>query len=214
MVYYPFQVKGYQNTYPERRVSVIPVVDARDAKSLEGEAAPPPGHSLIGVTLDQQGRVVERLYGPPLDALTQDAIVRSASEAGMKAATSPLALKAALAAPTADYVVAARITHFWVTRDHLADTRFGPGAWRTQARVNLDVAIYKPPFDVAFWQGQSEGSFVDPPSLIGAGALDDAVTLYDHPGEDLSVAFTRAVAGIFKRDDLRTLISEDTLPGR
>jgi hypothetical protein len=76
----------------------------------------------------------------------------------------------------------------------------------------LEVAIYKPPFEVAFWQGESSGNFVDPPSSMGMPGINDSVTLYEHPGEDLSVAFSRAVAGIFKRDDLRTLISEDTVP--
>lgn len=32
--YYPFQVKGYQNSYPRRRVLVLMPLDSRDFKSL------------------------------------------------------------------------------------------------------------------------------------------------------------------------------------
>jgi hypothetical protein len=36
------------------------------------------------------------------------------------------------------------------------------------------------------------------------------VPIYDHPGEVLSVALTRAVAGIFKREALHQLIVQDS----
>lgn len=211
VVYYPSLVKGYENTYPQRRLSVIPVVDARDAQAVEGGIAPLDGRSLIGLVLNSEGKIAQRLYGPPLDSLTQDGIVKCANETGISASTSPLPLKEALEVRKSDYVVAAKILHLWVTRDRVANAGGGGGMWRTVADVQLEVAIYKPPFNVAFWQGQSSGSFIDPPPMIGVGSIDDSLALYDHPGEDLSVAFTRAVAGIFKRDDLHTLISEDTV---
>ena len=34
--YYPFQVKGYQNTYPRRRIVVAQVIDAPDYKDATG----------------------------------------------------------------------------------------------------------------------------------------------------------------------------------
>ena len=35
--YYPFQVKGYQNSYPRRRVLVLMTLDSRDFKDVCGE---------------------------------------------------------------------------------------------------------------------------------------------------------------------------------
>jgi len=38
---------------------------------------------------------------------------------------------------------------------------------------------------------------------------EDQASIYDQPGEVLSVAFTRSVEGIFKRSDLHSLIIQD-----
>jgi hypothetical protein len=43
------------------------------------------------------------------------------------------------------------------------------------------------------------------------GSADDDSAIYDEPGQVMSVALTRAVAGIFDRDDLRTLITQDRM---
>ena len=46
--YYPFQVKGYQNTYPKRTAVVIPAVDGRDFSDTGGaDHMPRDGHPAI-----------------------------------------------------------------------------------------------------------------------------------------------------------------------
>ena len=78
-----------------------------------------------------------------------------------------------------------------------ADGRYG-AVWRTAADVVLDVEIYKPPFSVPFWAGTTADTYYDPPvGSFGLGAEDEA-GIYDEPGQVLSVAMTRAVAGIFR----------------
>jgi hypothetical protein len=73
----------------------------------------------------------------------------------------------------------------------------------------LDVEIYKSPFSVPFWAGTVADTYYDPPvGSFGLGAEDEA-GIYDEPGQVLSVALTRAVAGIFRRTDLRDLMLED-----
>ncbi len=41
LAYYPFQVKGYQNSYPRRRILVLMPVDARDFKDANGQSHDP-----------------------------------------------------------------------------------------------------------------------------------------------------------------------------
>ena len=78
----------------------------------------------------------------------------------------------------------------------------------------MEVKIYKPPFTLPFWEGASNATYNDPP--VGTFALgpEDETGIYEDPGQVLSVALTRAVAGIFDRDDLRTLITEDAIKTR
>jgi hypothetical protein len=211
--YYPFQVKGYENTYPKRRAVVIAATDDRDFKDAGGaDHAPSEGHPAVGMVLDQQGKVLQRLYGPALAALVQDSIAHAATESGMTATTASLSLKQELAARDADYVIAARVLRCWVTKSRGAEGPDGP-AWHAAAVVTLEAAIYKPPFDVAFWQGQVSATYTDPPAPVnGVGfGFGEETEIYDQPGEVLSVALTRAVAEIFKRDDLHTLLEQDTI---
>jgi len=210
--YFPFQVKGYQNTYPKRRVAVLNVVDARDFKDTSGVAhAPDDGNPAIGVIRDRSGEIDQPLYGPLLGPLAQDAIAQSAQEAGMMSSSSAMPLKQALAARPAQYLVAAKIARCWVDKRRGPDNPAGP-TWSATAEVALDVTVYKPPFDVPFWQGESDATYDDPPAPVAGVAPEDETEIYDEPGQVLSVAFTRAVAGIFKREDLRSLIAEDSLP--
>jgi hypothetical protein len=210
--YYPFLVKGYQNTYPKRRIVVTTVIDARDFKDAGGSGHEPyEGHPAIGVVLDQTGSVAQRLYGPRLGSLVQDAISRAAQEAGMVSSTTPMPLEQALAARNANYVIFVKITRCWISKHSGADQSAGP-SWFASAEVVLDVAIYKPPFDIPFWQGQSTSSYSDPPLPTAGTNPEDETEIYDQPGQVLSVALTRAVAGIFKRDNLHTLIIQDSMP--
>ncbi len=49
--YYPYQVKGYQNSYPHRTLVVLMPTDARD---LSGpNAAPLEGHPALGIVTDR-----------------------------------------------------------------------------------------------------------------------------------------------------------------
>jgi hypothetical protein len=211
--YFPFQVKGYQNTYPKRRVAVLPAVDARDFKDTSGAAhAPDQGHPAVGVVRDKSGEVDQRLYGAPLEPLVQQAVAQAAQEAGMISSISDTPLKQALTARQAQYLVEAKIARFWVDKHRGRDNAAGP-TWSASAEVALDVAVYKPPFAVPFWQGESEATYDDPPAPVAGVAPEDETEIYDEPGQVLSVAFTRAVAGIFKRDDLHMLIDEDSALG-
>jgi hypothetical protein len=207
--YYPFQVKGYQNTYPKRRVMVLTVVDARNFKDVSGAAhSPTNGNPAIGVIRDKSGEIVQRLYGPALEPLVQQAITQAAQEAGMVSFSSSLPLKEALNSRQAQYVIAARIARFWVDKHRGPDNGGGP-MWSATAEVALDVIVYKLPFEVPFWQGESDQTYEDPPAPVAGVAPEDETEIYDDPGQVLSVGLTRAVAGIFKRDDLHTLITED-----
>ena len=208
--YYPFQVKGYQNTYPKRRVMVLTAVDARDFKDISGAAhSPDSGNPAIGVIRDRSGEIVQRLYGPALEPLVQQAIAQAAQEAGMISSSSGMLLKQALTARQAQYLVAAKIARFWVDKHRGPDNAAGP-TWSATAEVALDVVVYKPPFQVPFWQGESDATYDDPPAPVAGTAPEDETEIYDDPGQVLSVGLTRAVAGIFKRDDLHTLITEDS----
>jgi hypothetical protein len=211
--YFPFQVKGYQNSYPRRRILVLMPVDARDFKDTAGQSHQPvDGNPATGVMLGPDGTVVQRVYSAPLGPIVQSAIVRAADEAGMLATASNDSLAAALKETSEDYILTSSIARCWVNKhvgtDASASSSASPG-WFTAADVAVDVTIYKPPFDVAFWQGESAATYNDPPADNGSGMGDD-VPIYDHPGEVLSVALTRAVAGIFKREALHALIVQDT----
>ncbi len=59
-------------------------------------------------------------------------------------------------------------------------------------------------------RANSGATYNDPPADNGSGMGDD-VPIYDRPSEVLSVALTRAVAGIFKREALHELIVQDTV---
>ncbi len=210
--YYPFLVKGYQKSFPNKHIVVLLVPDSRTFKdSASINHQPYEGHPAIGVVIDRNGQVMQRLYGPDLGPLMRDAIAQAAHEAGMISSTSPQPLSDALHAHGADYVLAARITGLWVLKQRGVDTEGGP-TWFSAADATLDVIIYKPPFPVPFWQGQTIAEYNDPPTP-GAGAHpEDETEIYDQPGEVLSVALTRAVAGIFRHDDLHTLVLQDVIP--
>ena len=208
--YYPFLVKGYQNTYPKRRAMVLAAVDARDFKDNSGAAhSPDNGNPAIGVIRDKSGEILQRLYGPALEPLVQHSITQAAQEAGMMASSSNMPLKQALSLNQAQYVIAAKIARCWVDKHRGPDDVAGP-TWSASAEVALDVVVYKVPFEVPFWQGESDATYDDPPAPVAGTAPEDDTEIYDNPGQVLSVALTRAVAGIFKRDDLHTLINEDS----
>jgi len=207
--YFPFLVKGYEGTFPRKRMLVLPAVDTRPSDERGAELN---GHPAIGVIENQDSQIVERLYGPSMGGLVQGALVHAANEAGMSATAGTLPLQAALSARNADYVAVAGVLHAWVIKRRRPDTPQGE-MWAATALVALDVAIYKPPFSIAFWQGTITAAYDDPPPALN-GAIGDQTELYDQPGQVLSVALTRAAAGGFIRDDLRTLVRQDTMKVR
>jgi len=207
--YYPFLVKGYENSYPKRRVMVLAALDARDFKDTSGVAhSPDNGNPAIGIIRDKSGEIEQRLYGPALEPLVQQSITLAAQEAGMISSNSPMPLKEALNSRQAQYVIECKIARFWVDKHRGPDNAGGP-TWSASAEVALDVVVYKAPFEVPFWQGESDATYDDPPAPVAGVAPEDETEIYDDPGQVLSVGLTRAVAGIFKRDDLHTLITED-----
>jgi hypothetical protein len=123
--------------------------------------------------------------------------------------SSDLPLKEALSSRQAQYVIATKIARFWVDKHRGPDNAAGP-TWSANAEVALDVVIYKAPFEVPFWQGESDATFDDPPAPVSGAAPEDETEIYDDPGQVLSVGLTRAAGGVFKRDDLHTLITEDS----
>jgi hypothetical protein len=208
--YYPFLVKGYENTYPKRRVMVLAAVDSRDFKDSSGAAhSPDNGNPAIGVIRDKSGEIVQRLYGPALEPLVQQSLTQAAQEAGMLSSSSNIPLKQALNSGQAQYVIASKIARFWVDK-HRGPDDAGAATWSATAEVALDVVVYKAPFDVPFWQGESDATYDDPPPPVAGAAPEDETEIYDDPGQVLSVGLTRAAAGIFKRDDLHTLMTEDS----
>ena len=202
--YYPYQVKGYQNSYPKKTIQILMPADARDTTGT----APLNGNPAIGVVIDQSNNVTERLYSSPLGPTVQQAIGRSADEAGMSASSSPdVAYKPGV--KNTEYVLESKIRRCWVKKSRLSG-QDGP-IWRTVADFVLDIAIYKPPFSVPFWTGSSNDTYYDPPvGSFGLGSEDEA-GIYDEPGQVLSVALTRSVAAIFQRQDLRNLMLEDDI---
>jgi len=209
--YYPYQVKGYQNSYPHRSIVVLLPADSRDLNSPNAAALD--GQPAIGIVTDQSENVIQRLYSQPLAPIVQSAIARSAEEAGFHSSAENQSAYAGDTKVNADYVLATQITKCWVKKHRGPDGRFGP-TWSTVAEVSLQVTVYKPPFKVPFWQGSSPQSYFDPP--IGSFGLgpDDEAGIYDEPGQVLSVAMTRAVAGIFQRDDFRALVEGDHMTVR
>jgi hypothetical protein len=212
--YYPFLVKGYQNTYPKRRMLVITADDARDSKDAGANGNQSyEGHPAIGVIVDQTGKIDQRLYGSPLGPMVAQAIAQAAQEAGMVSSTAPEPLNLALTDRKSDYVLTARIKRLWANKHRGPDNQAGP-TWFTTADVALDVAIYKPPFSVPFWQGTSAANYDDPALPPAGSSTEDETQIYDNPGQVLSVALTRAVAGIFRQEALHTLIAQDAAHGQ
>jgi hypothetical protein len=210
--YYPFLVKGYQNSFPHRTILILIPNDARE---MAGDTAPLNGNPAIGVAVDKDGNITQRLYSAPLGPILQKAIARSADEAGLTAFTSiDGAYKSGVKNANA-YVLESKITKCWVKKTHSADSRFGSGpVSRTVAECRIEVSIYKPPFSVPFWNGVASDTYYDPP--VGSFGLgpDDEAGIYDEPGQVLSVAMTRTVAQIFQRQDLRNLMLEDNIRAR
>ncbi|HLX03961.1 MAG TPA: hypothetical protein VKR28_00440 [Candidatus Binatus sp.] len=205
--YYQYQVKGYQNSYPKKTMVILTPTDARDTS---GGGAPLNGNPAIGVIDDQSGNVTERLYSSSLGPILQQAIGRSADEAGLSASSSPDVTYKPGIKNTTEYVLESKIRRCWVKKERSANGTYGP-VWRTMAEVALDVTIYKPPFSVPFWTGSTDDTYYDPPvGSFGLGSEDEA-GIYDEPGEVLSVALTRSVAAIFQRQDLRNLMLEDDI---
>jgi hypothetical protein len=205
--YYQYQVKGYQNSYPKKTMVILTPTDAREAT---GNAAPLNGNPAIGVVDDQSGNVTERLYSSPIGPILQQAIGRSAGEAGLSASSSSDVIYKPGVSNTTEYVLQSKIRRCWVKKERSASGGYGP-VWRTMAEVAIDVTIYKPPFSVPFWTGTADDTYYDPPvGSFGLGSEDEA-GIYDEPGEVLSVALTRSVAAIFQRQDLRNLMLEDDI---
>jgi len=208
--YYQYQVKGYQNSYPKKTILILMPVDARE---VTGDAAPLGGNPAIGVVTDKSGNVTERLYSLPLGPIVQQAIGRSAEEAGLSASALPDTAYKPGVKNTTEYVLESRIRRCWVKRNRGVSGQYGPVV-RTTAECVLDVTIYKPPFSVAFWTGSVNDTYDDPPvGSFGLGSEDEA-GIYDEPGQVLSVALTRSVAAIFQRQDLRNLMLEDDIKSR
>jgi hypothetical protein len=208
--YYPYLVKGYQNSYPRKTILILMTADARDTA---GDAAPLNGNPALGIVTGESGNLAERLYSAPLGPIVQQAIGHSADEAGLSASPSTQAAYKAGVPETTEYVLESKIKRCWVKKSRSNSGQYGP-VWRTAADFALDVAIYKPPFSVPFWTGTTNDTYYDPPvGSFGLGPEDEA-GIYDEPGEVLSVALTRAVAAIFQRQDLRNLVLEDDIKSR
>jgi len=206
--YYPYQVKGYQNSYPRKSIVILTPADTRDITVING--APLNGNPAIGIVVDESGNVTERLYSSPLGPILQQAIGRSADEAGLFASSSSDVTYKPGVRNANEYVLESKIRRCWVKKARSAGGGNGP-VWRTMAEVAIDVTIYKPPFSVPFWTGTSNDTYFDPPvGSFGLGSEDEA-GIYDEPGQVLSVALTRSVAAIFQRPALRNLMLEDDI---
>ena len=204
--YYPYQVKGYQNSYPKKNILILMTADAR---ATTGDAAPLNGNPAIGIVNGESGNIAERLYSEPLGPIVQAAIGKSADEAGLSASASKEVVYKPGVAQT-EYVLESKIKRCWVKKSRGASGQYGP-VWRTAADFAMDITIYKPPFSVPFWTGSTNDTYYDPPvGSFGLGSEDEA-GIYDEPGEVLSVAMTRTVAAIFQRQDLRNLMLEDDI---
>lgn len=184
---------------------VLSVTDACDNSGQVPTQDSGPGQ-LIGVTLDARGQRIQRLYVSDLAGLVQKALEQAIQEAGMIPSESTVAQYTAQPA-NADYVLQTKIVKCWVKKQRVVDNDQNPN-WQTVAEFELDATIYKPPFQVPFWHGVSSETYSDPPDSPGLMPEDQA-SIYDEPGEVLSVAFTRSVEGLFKRNELHSLIAED-----
>jgi hypothetical protein len=212
--YYAYQVKGYQDSYPRREILVLAPVDARDFSDAgTPDHEPLNGDPAIGFVSDRDGAIITRLYAEPLAPVVQKAIAGSAQEAGLDAKISPDSTYTPGKKLPEDYVLASKITRCWVKKRRAPDGTYGP-VWMTAADFALEVQIFKPPFSAPFWEGSSEQPYNDPPvGSFGLGPEDEA-GIYDEPGQVLSVALTRAVAGIFEHNDLHSLVLEDDVHTR
>ncbi len=212
--YYAYQVKGYQDSYPKRDVLVLMPVDARDFTDAgTPDHEPLNGNPAIGFETGKDGSIMTRLYAEPLAPIVQKALAQSAEEAGMTAKLSTDSTYTAGKNLPDDYVLASKITRCWVKKRRAPDGQYGP-VWMTAADFALDVKIYKPPFSAPFWEGTSQQPYNDPPvGSFGLGPEDEA-GIYDEPGQVLSVALTRAVAGVFEKNDLHSLVLEDEVRTR
>jgi hypothetical protein len=209
--YYPYQVKGYQSTFPRRTVLVLLPTDEREFPASNGsDHAPLDGKPAIGVVINQEGEVLQRLYSQPLGPTIQKAIAAAAQEAGMTAEVADYADYTPDRAKHIDYVIATILKRSWVSKRRGADNRDGE-VWTTAADFALDVIVFKPPFKIPFWQDALQSTYDDPP--VGSFGLgpEDETGIYDEPGEVLSVALTRGVAAIFERQDFRTLVKQDEI---
>ncbi|MBF6567563.1 MAG: hypothetical protein IVW54_01655 [Candidatus Binataceae bacterium] len=209
--YYPYQVKGYQNSYAKRRILVLMPVDAHQPVLAPGlTALPYQGNVAVGAVDDMTNQPVQELYAAPIGGLVQDGIAQSAREAGLIATVTPGSLYVPGQVVGADYVLQSRIVRCWVSRRPGPGGQSGP-AWFNSAQFAIEVTVFKPPFSVPFWQGMSAADYYDPP--IDSNTIDpeDETAIYDQPSEVLSVALTRAVAGIFNRTALFSLVNEDRM---
>lgn len=206
--YYPYQVKGYQKTYPNRTFLVLMPVDARPHRKTRSDA--PAGEVPIGVLTNKANKIVQRLYSEPLPAIVQHAIYESADEAGFRAAKTQQTSYVPDRDFKATYVLQTRIVRCWIKKHQSSSGKNG-SRWNTTAEFALKLVLYKPPFKIPFWQGSSSSAYYDPP--VGSFGLgpEDEVGIYDHPGQDLSTALTRAVAGIFEHQSLHTLVVQDNI---
>jgi hypothetical protein len=203
--YYPRLVKGYQNSYPARRILILLPSDARSKESSEHHDDP--ATTAIGEIVSSSQQVQQRLYASALGPIVQSALAQSAEEAGLTPTPGEKPSYTQVRNKNEDYVIETRIVKCEVKKQRGQDTRFGP-TWQTEAQFSLEAVIYKPPFRVPFWQGASSESYYDPP-LRGILGPEDRTGIYDQPGQVLSIAMTRAIAGIFKRPELRNLFAED-----
>jgi hypothetical protein len=201
--YYPGLVKGFEHTYPSRQITVLAVGDACKNGNQEPSSA---AGQEIGVTVDSRGKVIQQLYAANLTDIVQRALAQAAKEAGMVPTLSGETAYTGLAA-TADYVLESQVVKCWVKKQRVVDGDKNV-SWQTVAQFAINAAIFKPPFHVPFWQGSSNETYSDPPDNPGVMSEDQA-SIYDEPGQVLSVALTRSVEGIFKRSDLHSLITQD-----
>lgn len=209
--YYPYQVKGYQSSFPRRTVMVLMPTDDREFTGADAaNHAPLDGQPAIGVVIDQDGNVNQRLYTAGLNAIVQQGIAAAAQEAGLTAETVNYSDYSPDKSKDVDYVIATIIKRCWVTKRRHEDNKFG-AVYMTAADFAITVIAFKPPFKIPFWQGAIQDTYNDPPvGSFGLGPEDQA-GIYDDPGEVLSVALTRGIAGIYERQDFRTLVKQDQI---
>src|SRR5258708_10675309 len=117
--YYPYLVKGYQNSFPHRSILILLPTDARNmGETGVSDTAPLNGNPAIGVAVDKDGNVTQRLYAPPLGPILQNAIARSGAEAVLTAFSSiDSAYKSGVRNANA-YVLESKITKCWVKKTH------------------------------------------------------------------------------------------------